>query len=132
MKYFAQSAFEYMHRQAEQQGNSGKLMFMVPSLPPDVVVDIGDRFTGFYCERPDSPPPVIKVAAPLISEWRRSGDPAIRSIAQNISEKGWSDDRENLTGYRNITIEGGGGAIVLPSRSRSRYGLRQHGGFSSL
>ena len=40
MRFFARSAFEYIRQQVEQQaadkGNGGRLMFMMPSLPPDV------------------------------------------------------------------------------------------------
>jgi DNA phosphorothioation-dependent restriction protein DptH len=113
MKYFAQSAFEYMRRQAEQLRDSGKLMFMVPSLPPAVILDIGDRLTAFCCERPGFPSPLIRIAAPLVRECRESGDPTIRDIAKKISERGWSDEKENLTGYRNLPPEDGKYALVL-------------------
>ena len=113
MKFFAQSAFEYVCRQAEQQEGNGKLLFMMPSLPAPVVKDVGDRLTAFCCERSDYASPVIKVAAPLVHEWQSSADPDVRSASREISDKGWCDDRENLTGYRNLTADDGKTAVVL-------------------
>jgi hypothetical protein len=113
MKFFAQSALDYVCRQAEQQQGNGKMLFMMPSLPPQVVRDIADGLTAYCasCEQPVEA--TIKAAAPLVEEWRRSGDPEIRQIQRDLAEKGWCDDRENLTGYRNIASEDGKAALVL-------------------
>lgn len=113
MKYFAQSALEYVRRQADQQQGNGKMLFMMPSLPPQVVRDIADGLTAYCatCEQPVDA--TIKTAAPLVEEWRSSGEPEIRQIQRDLAEKGWCDDRENLTGYRNIASEQGKAALVL-------------------
>jgi len=113
MKFFAQSALDYVCRQAEQRQGNGKMLFMMPSLPPQVVRDIADGLTA-YCATCTQPvAATIKTAAPLVEDWRRSDDPKVREIQRDLSEKGWCDDRENLTGYRNIASEGGKAALVL-------------------
>ena len=113
MKFFAQSALDYVRRQVEQQQGNGKMLFMMPSLPPQVVRDIADGLTG-YCATCTQPvAATIKTAAPLVEDWRRSGDPEVREIHRDLAEKGWCDDRENLTGYRNIASEEGISALVL-------------------
>jgi len=53
------------------------------------------------------------VAAPLAKDWLMSGSPEVRNLHRELSEKGWCDDKENLTGYRNITSEEGKAALVL-------------------
>jgi DNA phosphorothioation-dependent restriction protein DptH len=113
MKFFAQSVLDYVCRQAEQQQGNGKMLFMMPSLPPQVVRDIADGLTA-YCANCDQPvAATIKTAAPLVEDWRRSGDPEVRGIHRELAEKGWCDDRENLTGYRNIPSQDGEAALVL-------------------
>lgn len=107
MKYFAQSAFDYMGRQIDRHDNSGgKLMFMMPSVPASVVLEIGNRLTALCCQRPNTSSPVIKVAAPLIREWLASDYSATRDAARELSKNGWSDEKENLTTYRNLTPSG--------------------------
>ena len=51
MKFLAGSTFEYIRRQAERQGSAQKLMFMAPSFPPSVVLDVGDRLVS-HCAAP--------------------------------------------------------------------------------
>ena len=113
MKFFAQSALDYVCRQAKQQQGNGKMLFMMHSLPPQVVRDIADGLIA-YCSTCDQPvAATIKTAAPLVEDWRRSGDPEVLEIHRELAEKGWCDDRENLTGYRNIASEDGRAALVL-------------------
>jgi len=113
MKFFAQSVLDYVCRQAEEQQGNGKMLFMMPSLPPQVVRDIVDGLTAYCasCAQPEEA--IVKIAAPLVEDWRRSGDPEVREIQRDLAEKGWCDDRENLTGYRNIASQDGKAALVL-------------------
>jgi len=113
MKFFAQSALDYVCRQAEQQPGYGKMLFMMPSLPPQVVKDVADGVTAYCAKRSEAVSPTIKVADPLAKDWRDSGNPEIRDLYRELSEQGWCDDRENLTGYRNITSEDGKALLVL-------------------
>ena len=110
MKFFAQSAFEYVRRQAEQQAGNGKLLFMLPSLPAVVAKDLGDRLIAFSGAHPGATAPIIKIATSLFDEWQHSSDAEVRTIAQDILGKGWRDDKENLTGYRNAPS---GGIVLL-------------------
>lgn len=113
MKFFAQSALDYICRQAEQQLSNAKMLFMMPSLPPQVVMDVADGLTA-YCAQQSKPiSPTIKVAAPLAQDWRTSDSPKMHDLHQQLAEKGWCDDRENLTGYRNIVSEGDKINLVL-------------------
>ncbi|SPD75418.1 AAA ATPase [uncultured Desulfobacterium sp.] len=113
MKFFAQSALDYVCRQAEQQQGNGKMLFMMPSLPPQVVKDVADGMTSYCTRRPDAVQLIIKVATPLVQDWQTSVRPEIRDLQRELSEKGWCDDRENLTGYRNIISDEGKTALVL-------------------
>jgi DNA phosphorothioation-dependent restriction protein DptH len=116
MKFFAYSAFEYIRQQVEQQAahsGGGRLMFMMPSLPPDVVLEIGNHLAAFCAEQPNTRQPLIKVAAPLACEWMNSSSPAIQETAQTVSSKGWCDETGNLTGYRNLIPDDGSMMVVL-------------------
>ena len=116
MKFFAESSFEYIRRQIEerlgQASPGGRLMFMLPSLPPMIVVDLGRRLTSFCAERSDASAPVIKVSVPLTAEWCKSEAVSVRQAAQTVSDNGWCDDQGNLTIYRN-QITGGRLLAVL-------------------
>ena len=114
MRFFSQSAFEYMRRQLDRYaGPGGKLLFMMPSLPPMVVLEIGNRLTSFCSERPNTVRPLIKVSIPLVNDWTSDDDPAIRDITSEVFRKGWRDDKENLTSYRNLVQEDGSLLVVL-------------------
>ena len=80
MKFFAQSALDYICHQAEQQQGNGKMLFMMPSLPPQVVKDVADGLTAYCTLRSVSVSPIIKVAAPLVKDWHASGEPEIRGL----------------------------------------------------
>ncbi|MBU4401025.1 MAG: hypothetical protein KKE86_17055, partial [Planctomycetes bacterium] len=117
MRFFANSSFEYMRRQIEQyagdSGAGGRLMFMMPSLPPGVVLEIGNRLASYCAERPNTCPPLIKVSVPLAHEWMNSDALSFREVAHVVSDKGWFDDKENLTSYRNLMPGGGSLTVVL-------------------
>ena len=113
MKFFAQSALDYLCRHVEQRQGNGKMLFMMPSLPPQVVRDVAEGMASYCARRPDRVQLTIKVAAPLAQDWQKSGSPEIRNLHRVLSEKGWCDDRENLTGYRNITSDDGNTVLIL-------------------
>jgi len=104
MKYFATSVFEHIRRQMKRAGGAvgaqSKLMFMTPSLPPAVVLEIGDRLNAFCTDQPQYAPPVIKVAAPLVEKWHQTTDPGSLQAAGTIRERGWCDDQNAMTWHR--------------------------------
>lgn len=114
MKLFARSAFEYMRRQCDRYtGSGGKLIFMLPSLPPMVVLELGSSMTSFCLERPDTLAPLIKVSAPLANDWVSSNESSLQEISNEILRKGWHDDKGNLTIYRNLVHQDGSLLVVL-------------------
>ena len=117
MKHFAHSCFNYMRREIERRIESasfgGKLMFMMPSLPPQAVLEIGSLVTSFCAESPKMTSPLIKVAAPLVGEWLNDDDFGLRAEGSEVSARGWCDDRGNLTGYRNLIHEDASVLVVL-------------------
>ena len=121
MRFFAQSALEYIRRNVEQQQGNGKMLFMMPSLPPQVVKDVADGISSYCTERSEVMHLTIKIAAPLAKDWQSSESPGIRNLHDELLVKGWCDERENMTGYRNITSDEGKAELVLPNRCRSCY-----------
>ena len=117
MKYFAKSAFQHMRWQIERTtdhpGANSKLMFMMPSLPPDVVLEIGNHLTSYCVEKPTLSIPLIKVSAPLTRKWKNTEDTEILEVARQIFEKGWYDEEETLTAYRHQPSTGGPRLVVL-------------------
>ncbi len=101
MKFFAQSALEYVLRQIEHGRVGRKLLLVMPSLPAPVVREVGDRLTAHFLGTPDPTIVIIRVAMPLVREWLASTDPSICAISRELSERGWCDENENLTAYRN-------------------------------
>ncbi len=117
MNLLAYSSFEYMRRQIESTANggtpTGKLLFMMPSFPPAVVLEIGSLLTSFCAERPSLRVPLIKVSVPLTQDWTEGSDLAQREASRQVSERGWVDDKQNLTTYRNIIHDDKSLLVVL-------------------
>lgn len=107
MILFAQSAFSYIRRQLDERARArGKLLFMMPSLPPAVVLEIGNSLVTYCTRRPEMAPPVIRVSMPLANEWITNRDPKCQELVEEISAHGWRDEKGNLTQYRNLIPEG--------------------------
>lgn len=114
MKLFAHSAFEYIRGQLQQRpAAGGKVMFMMPSLPPTVVLEIGGCLVSLCAGQDNTLPPIIRVSSPLSDEWTSSDDPKIREGAEIVFRNGWRDDKGNLTVYRNLIPENHALLIVL-------------------
>jgi len=117
MRHFAYSCFSYIRKQIERRseadGLGGKLMFMMPSVPPQVVLELGSLFSSFCAERPEMASPLIKVSMPLADEWKAEPDLELQEAAHAVLTKGWCDDRGNLTSYRNFIHDGSSVLIVL-------------------
>jgi hypothetical protein len=116
MKYFAQSAFRYIQRQVNKAGSNGsasKVMLMMPSLPPEVILDVGSRVTSFCADKPSLAIPLIKVAQPLANEWQSLRDLHAAQAADAVRDSGWYDDAGTLTSYRHRPASGETRPIVL-------------------
>jgi len=113
MKYFAHSTFKYIIHQVEQVEQNSKLMFMLPSLPPDVINIIGDLLVNYCSEQEDLDPPLIKVASSLVMDWKSANDHDKTFSLEEYYQKGWIDENENLTSYRNLIVDGSKTLVVL-------------------
>lgn len=114
MKLFAHSSFEYIRRQLQERtAAGGKVLLMMPSVPPAVVLELGDNLVSMYAEHNNSAPPVIRVSAPLSDEWIKSQDSKTRETASEVFRRGWRDDKGNLTAYRNLMPEDHALLLVL-------------------
>jgi DNA phosphorothioation-dependent restriction protein DptH len=118
MKYFATSVFEHIRRQMERAGgevgSQSKLLFMLPSLPPAAVLEIGDQLSAFCVQNPQYALPVIKVAAPLFEKWNEAVDAALLESAATIRQRGWNDDQAAMTRHRHQqSAAAGTRAVVL-------------------
>ena len=104
MRFLANSIVEHIRCQMERAGGGGsqsKLLFMLPSLPPEVVLEFGDLLTAFCVENSQHALPMIKVAAPLVEKWRNSAVPALsQEAASTIRERGWNDELAAMTRHR--------------------------------
>lgn len=113
MKYFAQSTFNYISHQIERVEKNSKLMFMLPSLPPDVIKTIGDMLVNYCSEHTDLDFPLIKVASSLAMDWKSSNEQSSTFSIEEFNQKGWIDENENLTSYRNLNIDSAKTQVVL-------------------
>lgn len=104
MKYFAASVFEHIRRQVKRAdgaiGSQSKLLFMLPSLPPAVVLEIGNQLNAFCVQNPQYALPVVKVAAQLVEKWNRAADATQLQAACTIRDRGWNDDQAAMTRHR--------------------------------
>ena len=105
MRFFAETVFNHIRGQMEdhlQQNHVGnRLLFMVPSVPSGVVLETGKRLVDYCVEETRMAQPVIRVASDLCREWETSGDAGVKGCLDEIVGRGWRDDRESLTSYRN-------------------------------
>ena len=108
MKFFAKTVFEHVQKQIEahiHQSRFGqKLLCMVPSVPPIAAADFAGLLIDYCAGQEQTSLPLIKIADELCREWDLDTDPAIRDCVKEISEKGWRDERGNLTSYRNSPV----------------------------
>lgn len=117
MNLLAGSSFKYVRRQIDtissENAAAGKLLFMMPSLPPAVVLQIGSRLADFCAARPQMRAPLIRVSMSLTRDWGKESSLALQEAARQVLERGWVDDRQNLTTYRNIIPDGDLSLVVL-------------------
>lgn len=105
MKLFSESVFTYIRRQIdrhiEQEEPGSKLLFMMPSVPVTAAVETANLLSDYCAENERLSSPLIKFANDLFQEWELSDAPVTKQLIDEISAKGWRDERGNLTSYRN-------------------------------
>jgi len=117
MRFFAQTVFQHIRRQIERHiqrreiGN--KLLFMLPSIPVTAAAEIGNKIVEYCSEHERLLPPLIRIASELFAEWEATRDTVTSKQLEEMLEKGWRDERGNLTSYRNTTVEQNGLLVVV-------------------
>lgn len=105
MKFFAQTAFEHIAVQirdhAPDDGSVGRLLCMMPTIPIQACLYLGNLLEDHCAELDSVSSPLIKISRELCHEWEQAGDPTARDALAEIATKGWLDQTGNLTGYRN-------------------------------
>lgn len=113
MILFGQSAFAYIRRQLEERDDvRGKLMFMMPALPPRVVQEIGNLLYAYAGSHEDVALPILRVSKPLSDEWQTNGLED-RNVIAELRGNGWLEDQRSLTYYRNFIREKADACLVV-------------------
>ncbi|MCC5851094.1 MAG: ATP-binding protein [Verrucomicrobia bacterium] len=102
MKYFAHTLRDHLKRLIERYSSQAvsetaqgrKMLFMVPAMPEATLLDVADAVDS-YCLAQEKIHLTLKIAANVTSEWTDSGK-------FKIQEKGWKEERGNLTFYRSM------------------------------
>ena len=117
MKCYAWSLFRHIHKQISEHlgkiGGSHKLLFVMPSVPPGVVVEFGEQLTNQEYQLEKGFETLIKIADSLFNEWESLSDPASRQHVALALSRGWRDTHGNLTGYRNEPVPDGVALCVV-------------------
>jgi len=102
-----------MEQTGDSAGSPSKVMVMMPSLPANVVLEIGSQLTSYCADKPSFAIPLIKVSAPLVQEWKDTADPTTGQLVQEIAENDWCDVEGSLTSYRHRPSTDGSRLVVL-------------------
>ncbi len=98
MNYFASTIRNHIRRQIDrfrsESSKGRKMIFMVPAMPETTMLSVADAIASF-CLQDDGLLLTQKIAATLTDAWSPEGQRVVR-------EKGWKDERGNLTYYRNM------------------------------
>ena len=98
MNYFANTIRKHIGDQIDrfraESSQGRKMIFMVPAMPEATMLSVADAIASF-CLRDDGLLLTLKIAATLTDAWSTEGQRLVR-------EKGWEDERGNLTYYRNL------------------------------
>ncbi len=99
MKYLAQTIVEYV---AQESAGEGTFRFILPSYPPSLLLSLGseleERFSRILGRRVSF---VYGVAYRLGLEWSVSGSAKAKADFEQIRERGWYNEGNNLTSLRN-------------------------------
>ena len=98
MNYFARSIRNHLRDKIErfrsESSKGRKMIFMVPAMPEATMLSVAEAIASF-CLKDDELLLVQKIAATLTDAWSPEGQ-------RLVQQKGWKDDRGNLTYYRNM------------------------------
>ena len=109
MSYFANTIRDHLAHQINrvnsEASGSRKMIFMLPAMPELTMLSIAEAVTN-YCLQNDELHLTLKIAANLTSIWSPKSQ-------QIVLEKGWEDNRGNLTYYRNLPETQGKYTVVV-------------------
>ncbi len=98
MSYFADTTWNYFARKIDRlkkdKGRGRRLLIVMPSFPEDVTLTLAETFTN-RCIADASLVLQVKIAQIVLKDWSSAGIAKAR-------QRGWVDDRGNLTYYRNL------------------------------
>ena len=97
MNYFAYTIRDHLARQItrfrSEPSDGRKMIFMVPAMPELTMLSIAEAVSN-YCLQDNGLLLTLKIAGNLTGSWSAQSQ-------QIVLEKGWQDERGNLTYYRN-------------------------------
>ncbi|VEN73294.1 AAA-like domain protein [Candidatus Desulfarcum epimagneticum] len=110
MHFFALSVrnhiVDLVNKLRNTKTQSRKMILMVPAMPEKTLLKISEAITSRFLAESDVSL-TLKIAKVLSDDW----SPFSRSMAK---EKGWLDERENLTYYRsNVNVEPGKFSLIV-------------------
>jgi len=98
MSFFAHTVCQHIERQVEkvrlERTSIRKMLVMIPAMPEQTLCAVADAITS-YCLKDESLKLTLKIASILTEHWSSEG----KQLTEN---RGWRDERGNLTYYRNI------------------------------
>ncbi len=109
MKFIVETIYQHIQakvkevREARQQ--QGKMLIMLPDLGERVLFNLADKLENYGLSQPQLEL-TLKYAASLQNNWSQS-------YLDSAKERGWFDERENLTYYRNLDLGGDPGVFHL-------------------
>jgi len=116
MKYYAHSVFTHIRDQVGRS-NTGpaadRLLFMLPDAPPPVVLEIGKLLIDYARETGAADDVSVKVARIVYESWPQDGDPGWSAAVEEMENRGWIAQSDNLTSYRNERRASGGKRTLL-------------------
>jgi len=114
MGYFSESAFENIREKVDRlrakDTSQRRLIVTTSTFPPDVTLEVGKALKDFAI-MDGGIELTFKVAKVVADEWAKNHEHAFSELQQ----RGWLDDKGNLTGYRNASPPENGklGLVVL-------------------
>ena len=99
MKYMVDTIIKHVVRETDR--NSGILRFVLPSYPPELLMEIGCKLEEeFYMRRDSKIELEYGIAYRLGREWQNGTDNE-KACFSRICSEGWYNETDNLTSLRN-------------------------------
>jgi len=104
MEFLADTILDYLKEQIRKElakPDKSKLIYIMPSFPPQVVTRIGENMTNFADSQQKNVRLVFKVSYKLGRSWSESGEH--KQAYEYIRQMNWYDSGNHLTSIRNLT-----------------------------